>query len=190
MGQAVAPKGRQVAEKGPQRPQNAPLSAEAEPVAHTTKPSEHNPCCPCPKCAGKPAVKTNCVRQLSRTEIIEFISRPIYLGPAVPREEAAEGKRRGPKKKLTVYDDALGRRRGLFHKLVRLPQHHTNKHDDVAYDRDLVQQIVGVLSERKKRITPATIAKAWPKKIPCPSEITIWRRLKELLELAASSLKS
>jgi hypothetical protein len=166
------------------------LSAEAVPVAATTKPGEHNPSCPCPQCAGKPTAAIYSVRQLSRTEIIEFISRPIHLGPAVPREEAADGKRRGPKKKLTVYDDALDRRRGLFHKLVRLPRHHINKHDDVAYDRDLVRQIVGALIERKQRITPATIAKAWPKKIPCPSEITIWRRLRELQEIAASSLKS
>jgi hypothetical protein len=189
MGPAVAPKVQQGAKNGPQRPQNGPLSAEAEAVVPTSEPSEHNPSCPCPKCAGRPAEKTNCVRQLSSAEIVEFISRPIYLGPAVPLEEVGEGSRRGPKRKRTAYDAALDRRRLLYHKLVRLSQHRANKRADVAYDKDLVEQVKADLIRRNKRVTPSSIAKAWPEHIPCPSEITIWRRLKELREIAASRLK-
>lgn len=86
-------------------------------------------------------------RTLTREETIEFITRPVYLGPSkpVPRRERVQlpnggvvevspllvgalcppgkrlGKVRGPTIRRTQYDDAYNRRRGPYQRLVRLP---------------------------------------------------------------------
>lgn len=55
--------------------------------------------------------------QLRNEEIVEFISRQIYMG--MPRPLAAKG--RGRKPRRTQYDVAYGHRKGFYHRLVRLP---------------------------------------------------------------------
>lgn len=57
-------------------------------------------------------------RQLTREEIIEHITRQFWMGYPVPKPPG----KRGPKPKRTQYDDAYKRRKGLFHRLVRLPE--------------------------------------------------------------------
>jgi hypothetical protein len=56
-------------------------------------------------------------RVLTREETLEFITRPYYLGPPEPLPSG----KRGPKTKRTQYDAAYERRKGLFHRLKRLP---------------------------------------------------------------------
>ncbi len=56
-------------------------------------------------------------RKLTRDEALEFIVKPLYLGPP----EAMPSGKRGPKTKRTQYDAAYERRKGLFHRLKRLP---------------------------------------------------------------------
>jgi hypothetical protein len=55
-------------------------------------------------------------RVMSKDEIIDFIQRPMLLGK--PQEDSS---RRGPKSRKSQYDRAYERRKGLYHKLVRLP---------------------------------------------------------------------
>lgn len=54
---------------------------------------------------------------LSREETIDFITRPIWFGPPLRVTPKARGRR--PRR--TQYDDAVARRKGLYHRLVRLP---------------------------------------------------------------------
>jgi hypothetical protein len=56
-------------------------------------------------------------RELTRAETLEFITEPRYLGPPEPLPSG----KRGPKTKRTQYDAAYERRKGLFHRLKRLP---------------------------------------------------------------------
>lgn len=56
-------------------------------------------------------------RPMLRDEAIAFINQPMFL----VRPTAQPGKR-GPKKRRTVYDEAFDRRRGIYHRLVRLPE--------------------------------------------------------------------
>jgi hypothetical protein len=55
-------------------------------------------------------------KKLSAEEVREFISHPYYLGSPIPQKT----KKRGPQSKLTPYDKAYARRRGLYHYHFRL----------------------------------------------------------------------
>jgi hypothetical protein len=55
---------------------------------------------------------------LSREETIDFIERPIDMGTPVPLPSG----KRGPRTRRTQYDAAYERRKGLYHRLKRLPE--------------------------------------------------------------------
>ncbi len=59
-------------------------------------------------------------RTLPRDEVIEHITRPIYMGrPRVPEKSAGQ---RGPKPRKDQYQLAHDRRRDLYRRLVALPE--------------------------------------------------------------------
>ena len=57
-------------------------------------------------------------RPLSVEEAIEFITRPIHMGPSTP----IPAKARGRKPTRNQYDEALARRRPIYDRLVRAPE--------------------------------------------------------------------
>lgn len=59
-------------------------------------------------------------RELTRDEVVEVITRPIYMGrPQVPRSPVGK---RGPKPGKDQYRLAFERRRDLYRRLVTLPE--------------------------------------------------------------------
>jgi hypothetical protein len=56
-------------------------------------------------------------RELSDEETVEFITKPVWLGYPEPLPAG----KRGPRTRRTQYNAAADRRRGLYHRLVRLP---------------------------------------------------------------------
>lgn len=102
-------------------------------------------------------------------EQIEFITRPLYLGPPalIPR-----GKR-GPKTKRTQYDLALERRKGPFQRLVRLP----NLRSGSGYR--LTEEIIAIAEQcrsegmRKNRITSGVSAELKRRRLSVPVDSSI-----------------
>ena len=56
-------------------------------------------------------------REFSKSEAIDEITKPRYLGPPATVSKS----KRGPKTKRTQYDLAYDRRKDLYRRLVRLP---------------------------------------------------------------------
>jgi hypothetical protein len=57
-------------------------------------------------------------QRLTKDEVLEFIAKPVYMGPV---ERLPAGKR-GKRTKRTQYDEATTRRKRVYHKLKRLPE--------------------------------------------------------------------
>jgi hypothetical protein len=60
-------------------------------------------------------IHVDCGVTLTKEEIIEFISEPIYLGPPARLSKP----KRGPHSRDTQYQQSFERRKGLYQRLVR-----------------------------------------------------------------------
>jgi hypothetical protein len=93
-------------------------------------------------------------RKLSESETIEFVTRPIYLGP--PKRLKPKGVGRGPQSRDNQYDKAVDRRKLIFHKLVRNPRSSIKAAQKTQPMRDRIIFFATGLSKkvsRSKRVT-------------------------------------
>jgi hypothetical protein len=95
---------------------------------------------------------------LSREEIIDFIERPIDMGPP---ERLPPGKR-GPRTKRTQYDAARDRRKGLYHRLKRLPENGAEGRRKIG---DKTRELVSKTRQEVMRDLPSTPKRQPVKKI-------------------------
>lgn len=119
-------------------------------------------------------------RVLSREEVVEFIAKPVYMGTP----ERIPAKRRGPKQKRTQYDEAYDRRKGLYHRLVRLPKTGTtacrSKGDAL---RDSIRKYAEELAEHsapQHKLVSAISRRMTRDRIQPPDDSTLRKKLREL----------
>lgn len=109
---------------------------------------------------------------LNNAELIEFITKPIYMG--MPQPLPAKG--RGRKPKRTQYDGAYDRRKGFYHRLVRLPASGASARLGMGnWLRDIVLKLAReMLPHTKQHKLVFEVLKALDeKKLPLPDESTI-----------------
>lgn len=113
-------------------------------------------------------------RQLSREEVIEFISRPIYMGYPMP----LLAKSRGRKPKRTQYDLAYELRKGLYQRLVRLPQNRLGKTGGGYVPMDKILEIARKVPMKCKRVGKIK-EQLQLNKLACPDDSTIRKILRK-----------
>lgn len=118
-------------------------------------------------------------RQLSLEEQKDFLQRRYHMG--APRTPEKSGERGRPSTR-TQYDDAVARRRGLYHKLVRLPVQATKggaaTHASTAPTRERIKELA-------IRLSPTV-----PRRKLAMAIHYEWERLRESYEPTAPAVRS
>lgn len=107
--------------------------------------------------------------QLSREETLEFITKPIYMG--MPHTQPYSGK--GPRPKLTQYDDAYDRRKGLYHRLARLPSLRRGKGYAENTIRNVANKLAPSYKSKQRQFVAAIIRELELSGEPAPNEKTV-----------------
>jgi hypothetical protein len=114
-------------------------------------------------------------RRLTKTEVVELLERPMYLGAPKPIPPKAHGRK--PKSVRTQYDASYLRWRGLHHRAIRLPalasESAASRHAEIE---SLLLELLAQGTPRRKLVSEAS-THLQLRGAPCPDERTLRRIL-------------